>query len=196
MKKLMPLLIISFYLIQISGYAQVTEKGKTVKEEKSLPAIEKVTIEGGGNIYIHQSASSKIELRGTKSIVQNTEVKVIDQVLEIHLANQATQNSNIDIHIYTPVITEIEQRGGGKLKVEEGYKSVDQFKCTIHGGGTVDLAAIPVNSLSASIEGGGEISARVNKQIVGKINGGGQIFYHGVPKVESDIQGGGVIKRK
>jgi hypothetical protein len=197
MKRPLALLFILFYLVQIAVcQAQLSRKEITIKELRSIPGFDNVILEGSANVHVHQSSTTKIEIRGPKAMVQRTGVIVTNQVLKIYSGYLENQSSQIRIDIFTPVIREITQRGGGEIKVGEGYKAVDQFKCVLYGGGSMDLASIPVNSLNVSIEGGGLISARVNGQIVGKINGGGRILYLGNPDVECEIEGGGAINRK
>ncbi|MDQ3395505.1 MAG: DUF2807 domain-containing protein, partial [Bacteroidota bacterium] len=65
------------------------------------------------------------------------------------------------------IIKEIQQDGGGRIVIKEGFAPVDVFKCGIDGGGNVKMTALRVDSLLASIEGGGEISAQVNKKLHG-----------------------------
>ena len=198
MKKVIPLLIISFCLSVLYCNAQgnpSVENDKVVKEI-ALSPFESVVTEGGGNFYFHYAPTTKVELIGTGSCVEETEVKVSSNTLRIHPKGGYSENCRIEIHVYTPVIKEIQQDGGGSIVIKEGFAPMEVFKCSINGGGNVKMTALMVDSLFASIDGGGEISAQVSKIIQGKIRGGGVILYQGNPAVESDISGGGVIKQK
>ena len=198
MKKVIPLLIISFCLSAIYCNAQgdpSVESDKVVKEI-ALSPFETVVAEGGGNFYFHYAPNTKVEIKGAGSCVEKTGVKISSNTLRISRKGGLSENCRIEIHIFTPLIKEIQQNGGGRIVINEGFAPVDVFKCSIDGGGKVKMTALTVDSLLASIDGGGEISAQVNKMIHGKIRGGGVIFYQGDPTVESNISGGGAIKRK
>ena len=198
MKKVIPLLITSFCfsILHCNAQKNTSVESEKVVKEIALSPFEIVVTEGGGNFYFHYAPNTKVALKGAGSCVEETAVKVSSNTLRIHPKNGFSENCRVEIHIYAPVLKEIQQAGGGNILIKEGFAPVDVFKCSIAGGGTVGLTALKVDSLFASIDGGGEISAQVNKMLVGKIRGGGVISYQGEPVVESDISGGGVIKQK
>lgn len=180
MKKVMPVLLISFCLSAFYSNAQdnlSTEGDKVVKEITTAP-FETIITEGGGNFYFHYSPNPKVEIKGTDSCVETSNVQVLSNVLNISQKEGFSENCRPEIHIYTPVIKEIQQNGGGRIVIKEGFAPVDVFKCSIDGGGELSMEALKVNSLLASI------------------NGGGVIYYQGNPSVESDISGGGVVRRR
>ncbi len=195
---MIPQLIIFVCLSVINLNAQYKpfiESEKVVKEI-ALPPFETVVTEGGGNFYFHYSPNTKVEIKGAGSCVEETEVMVSSGILSISPKGGFSENCRIEIHIFTPIIKEIQHDGGGRIVIKKGFAPVDVFKCSIDGGGNVKMTALRVDSLLASIEGGGEISAQVNKKLHGKIRGGGVILYQGDPAVESNISGGGAIKQK
>ncbi|MGE0931458.1 GIN domain-containing protein [Peijinzhouia sedimentorum] len=198
MKKVVPLFIIFCFLSDIHLCAQVNsflEKEK-VTREIALQPFSEILIERGGNFYLHYSPTSKVEINGLEAYLTETEFSVSSGILRISPKGNFSGNSKIEVHIYTPLIKGIQQKGGGSIVIKEGFASVNEFKCSIDGGGKIDITTLSVNSLLASIKGGGEISARVDSKLQGKINGGGDIFYQGDPVVESNISGGGAIKQK
>ncbi len=194
----MLLLTISFYLPAILCIAQVSPsvENDQVIEEITLPSFETAVVEGGGDLYFHYSPNTKAEIKGANPCVQKAKVKVSSGTLSISSQVGLSDDCRFEIHIFTPIIKEIHQNGGGKIVIEEGFTPLDVFKCNIVGGGSIKMEALNVDFLQASIMGGGQISAQVSKKIDGKIRGGGVIFYQGDPVVESDTSGGGVIKRK
>lgn len=198
MKKLIPFFILSLCCAAVNGNAQdstLKEGGRLVKEI-AIPPFEIVITEGGGDFFFHYAPDPKVALKGKGSCIENTAVEVSSNTLRLRPKGGISGNCRMEIHIYAPYMKEIQQEGGGNILIKEGFAPVDRFKCSIAGGGTMRMTALKVDSLLASIDGGGEISARVNKLIHGKISGGGVIFYQGDPVVESDISGGGAIKRK
>lgn len=198
MIKVKLLLIVSCFLPAILCVAQVSsslEKDKVIKEI-TLPSFETVVVKGGGDLYFHYSPNTKAEIKETGPCVQKISVEVSSGTLSIRPQAGYLDNCRFEIHIFTPIIKEIQQNGGGSIVIEKGFKPLDAFKCKIDGGGNIKMEALKVDYLRASIMGGGEITAQVSKKIDGKIRGGGVIFYQGDPVIVSDISGGGVIKRK
>ncbi|SMG46873.1 Protein of unknown function [Marivirga sericea] len=197
MKKVL-LLIITFYLSTAYCVAQDSpslEKDEVVKEI-ALPSFNTVAVKGGGDYYFHYSSNTKVEIKGADSCVESIGVIVSSKILSLNPLGGFSENCRVEIHIFMPNIREIQQNGGGRIVVNEGFAPVDKFKCTLDGGGILIMTSLKVDSLLAFIEGGGEISARVNKKIHGKIRAGGVISYQGDPLIETDIVGGGTIKRK
>jgi hypothetical protein len=192
------LLFITQFCLANYGKAQdnSSRREEVRTQERAITSFEKVVISGGGNIYIHHSLVSKIILKGTRTNVVKTKAEVVSDVLYINLSDKLTESSEFDVHIYTPVIKGIQLNGGGKVQVKEGFTVVDKFGCGINGGGRINLSSLKVNSLYASINGGGDIYTQVNKFLDGEIKGGGLILYQGSPKVESNIVSGGLIKKK
>ena len=198
MKKVIPLFIISICLSVFCCHAQgnPSEESDTIVKEVSLSPFEMVVIKGGGDFYFHYAPNTKVEIKGAGSCVEKAAVKVSSNTLSISPKGGFSENCRTEIHIFTPIIKEIQQDGGGKIVINEGFAPVEVFRCSIDGGGSVKMVALKVDSLLASIDGGGEISAQVSKRLHGKIRGGGVIFYQGDPAVESAISGGGAIRRK
>lgn len=198
MKIMIPLIIIYFCFSAIYSNAQdaTSQENDKVIKEIALSSFETVDAEGGGDIYVHYSTHPRLEIKGLGSCVENTGVKVSSNTLNITRIGDFLENCRVEIHIFTPILKEIRQDGGGRIVIKEGFAPVDAFKCSIDGGGDIKMTALSVNSLLATIEGGGEISAQVHNKLNGKIRGGGMILYQGDPNVESNISGGGAIKRK
>lgn len=198
MKRILTLLIISLVMTTSVLNAQLSssvEKDKVLKE-LALSSFETVEFKGGGIIYLHYSPKSKAEVKGVGSCGEQVNIEVSSGILKISPKGNYSENCKLEIHVYTPSISKIKQNGGGRIVMEDGFSPVDIFKCSLDGGGNIEMTALEVNSLLASIDGGGVISAQVTKKLHGKIRGGGLILYQGDPLVESNISGGGAIKQK
>lgn len=198
MKKMKTLIIIfiSISASILNAQGKPLERSEKLLKEVSLPPFETVEFKGGGDFYFHYSPTSKVEIKGEDPCVEEMEAVVSSGILRISPKGNFSENCRLEIHVFTSSIKEIRQDGGGRIVINEGFAPVDIFKCSIDGGGKIEMTALGINSLLASIEGGGVISAQVSKKLNGKIRGGGLILYHGDPTVESNISGGGAIKRK
>lgn len=193
MTKLISILLFSF--ITFSSPAQDNSfQGK--EDGKSIPPFESLIVTTGGDIYVHPSSTTTLQLKGDKDCVEKIDASVSSKVLRISSKDNHSDDCRVEIHIGTPNFDEIQLSGGGTLIVEDGFAPIEVLKCSIKGGGNVEMASLSVGSLFAIVGGGGEITAQVKTLLDGTIKGGGSIFYDGNPIVKSDISNGGTIQRK
>lgn len=198
MKNVLLVLPILFCLSATASYAQKDMPLNTqekVKEVRTLSSFEKVAVSGGGNFRFHYAPVPSIELRGIGSCIESVETEVRGKTLYIRSERDIGGACHTEIFIGASSLSEIRLKGGGRVKVEDGFPVVDRFHCHLQGGGEVLMYSLAVDSLFATIQGGGVIKARVKSLLQGEIGGGGVIRYLGTPVVESEISGGGVIKK-
>ncbi|MFA0960624.1 GIN domain-containing protein [Roseivirga sp. BDSF3-8] len=198
MKKILPLI---FALLCIhAGFVRANTPVNTVHtgpgKEIDLPAFTSLSIKGGGTYYIHYSRSSKIEIKGAGRCLDEVEATVSYRELSIGPAENATGNCPIEVHIYTSALSSIQQKGGGSISIMKGFPPVESFKCSLKGGGDMNLSALRIGSLHAAIKGGGQVMATVEKSLHGEIKGGGRLYYQGDPAVKKEISGGGTIESR
>ncbi|NMM50678.1 GIN domain-containing protein [Marinigracilibium pacificum] len=168
-------------------------KDNSPAEKNDIEAFDKISITGGGNVYIYYSKTPTLEISGSESCTKNIKSNVSSGTLEIIINDSSCTP---DIIIGTSSLNEIEQNNGGIITVREGFPEADSFKCLINNGGNVDISKININSLIAVINSGGKISTYVENELRGNINNGGEIIYEGLPQVESNISNGGRITQK
>lgn len=165
------------------------------EQKKDLGYFDKVAMADGGNLIINQSPVTMLKVVGKSSCLKSVQAVVKSQTLEISRTNNSPQNCDAKIYISTPTLKEIQQDGGGTVKINKSFGTMDSFHCVLNGGGAVDMKTQKVNSFYATINGGGTISIHANKLLKADIKGGGLISYQGNPEVVSDISGGGSVKR-
>lgn len=187
--------IILFSLFTFSSLAQ--DKSFQGREGgESIPPFKSLIVTTGGDIYLHPSPTTTLQLKGEKNCVAKIDATVSSKVLHISSKGKHSDECRVEIHIGTPNFDEIQLSGGGTLIVEDGFAPIEVLKCSIKGGGNLEMTSTRIDSLVAIVHGGGEITAQVKTHLDGTIKGGGTIFYDGDPKVRSDISNGGTIKRK
>jgi hypothetical protein len=199
MKKLHLLLMIPFCFSIIISKAQDPSslKEKTItKQERMISLFEKVEVSGGGKLYFHYAPEVSMELSGPGACFESIKTEVVANTLYINAGGAFDDGCEVKIYVGTPALNGIWLKGGGSLEVKEGFPAVERFSCQIDGGGRVHMPSLQVDSLYASIDGGGALRVRVNSFLKGEISSGGVIRYYGSPVVESEISGGGLIKKK
>lgn len=156
----------------------------------------KIVTHGGGNLNISYSNEHTLEVKTTSTCFELITISVSSKTLYIDVQNLQSTNCNCIINIGVPVLHELVQNGGGNVVLKRGLSPTNSFVCKIKGGGDIDLSELSVDSLYASIEGGGKILLNARKKLEGKISGGGLIEYLGEPTVESNVSGGGTIRKQ
>jgi len=193
-KNAMTIKLITFFLslITISSFGQADIKTKNYK----MDDFSKIITQGGGNLNISYSNEHTLEVKTTNDCFELVDISVSSKTLYIEIKNLPTGNCNCTINIGVPVLYELVQNGGGNIVLKRGFSPTNSFGCKIKGGGSIDLSEFPVDSLYASIEGGGKILLNARNKLEGKISGGGLIEYLGDPIVESNVSGGGTIRKQ
>jgi hypothetical protein len=100
---------------------------------------------------------------------------------------------HLEVEIETPSLDGATINGGGHILAEGAFPSQGAVSAVIHGGGVIDLKAVPAQSASAAIYGGGKILVAAQNSLSASVNGGGSIRYVGQPAVSTSIHGGGTI---
>lgn len=176
------ILLIGLSLISLTSIAQ----------KKIIKSFETLSISGGGNVHVFYSPQATLEIKGQETCIEKTEIAQTSGNLSIAINGDCKKP--LQIFIGTPSLKRLNQMGGGNIEVKKGFGTFEILFCSISGGGNMTILD-SIKSLSASVYGGGILSARVNKLLEGKINGGGSIFYKGTAVVKSDVLGGGEIKK-
>jgi len=190
----MTIKLITFYLslITISSFGQSDIETKNYK----IDDFSKIITHGGGNLNISYSNEHTLEVKTTNDCFKLVDISVSSRILYIEIKNSKARTCDCTINIGVPVLYELVQNGGGNIVLKKGFKPTNSFECKTKGGGNIDLSEFSVDSVYASIEGGGKILLNARKKLDGKISGGGLIEYLGDPIVESKVSGGGTIRKK
>jgi hypothetical protein len=179
-------------LIAITGVAQ-TDSGI---KNYNVGEFNKIVTYGGGNLQIQYSDKYTVQVHTSNACFQLVEISVSSKTLKIEVKDSREGICDFTIYVGVPVVDEIIQNGGGNIVLKEGFRPTNLFQCKINGGVDINLLKLPVDSFSASIQGGGHIVLHAEKELEGTISGGGLIEYAGDPKVTRSISGGGTIRKK
>jgi hypothetical protein len=172
--------------------AQADVKTKNYK----IDEFNKIITHGSGNFNIKYSDKHTLEVNATNDCFEVVQFSVLSKTLYIEIKNSKTKSCDCTINIGVPLFNELVQNGGGNIVLKKGFSSTNSFECKINGGGNIDLSELFVDSLCASIEGGGKILLNARKKLEGNISGGGLIEYLGDPIVLSKVSGGGTIRKQ
>jgi hypothetical protein len=162
-------------------------------ETVRLPSFSSIEIHAGGEVFVRQGAVQRVNiLRGNRSV---SEVRVDERGrLLIRGCRIRCSNYQLRVEVVTPHINSVSIRGGGMVAASGPFKPQPSLALSVHGGGLIDVAALPSRHVAAAVYGGGVIRTNPLDHLAANISGGGVINYRGRPSVARSIHGGGLIE--
>jgi hypothetical protein len=168
-------------------------------ETLPLPAFKSIELSGGGKVVIRHGSAQRVTLLSGST--EHSRMRVEQRrgssgrlVIEA-CDDRCPDGYQMSVEIVTPDIAAVAVNGGGRILVEPGFARQSDMAAAVHGGGEIDLRALPVENAAAAIDGGGLIQIRAEDSLAVAINGGGEVRYEGAPSVSSSINGGGTVHR-
>jgi len=211
MKKILITYFALFFALTISF-------GQT-KESRKVDTFTKIAFRVPGKLYLKQGAEQKVELEGSKEILEKIETTVSGGRLSIGRENDNWKMWNWDnddkIVVYVTVkdLEGVSVSGSGDLIGESNFKTND-LDLNVSGSGSLAIEA-NTNALEANVSGSGHIdfkgscsdldskvsgSGKVNIQlssanrVVVGVSGSGKIIANGNAKeIRANISGSGEV---
>lgn len=158
-----------------------------------LPPFTGIAIHGGGEVKLFYGPVQKVTVIEADMKVARIEVK--GNTLDLSPCDGTCWGTHkLKVEIITPNIDRIDVHGGGWLVASGSFPKIAQLNAEIHGGGSANLRAIPVETVNADVHGGGDLHVNVLSTLKAEVHGGGEVTYIGHPPViKSQTHGGGSI---
>jgi hypothetical protein len=191
--------------------------GKTASQVRTPGNFTAVNVEGVGEVHITQGSTLQLTVSDDSNLLSQVQTTVKDSVLTVgYKPNISVVGGHLVFTIVMPTLTATSITGSGSFDVNGNFVTNGVFKTLITGSGVVKLNGGSADSLSADIEGSGNIQATAYpvKRATVVINGSGEadvavsdflnaviggtgtIIYTGDPVVKKDVGlTGNVIKR-
>jgi hypothetical protein len=155
-----------------------------------------VELHGGGTVTIRQGPVQRvtvIEDSGGKARVEVVDRGDGGRLILSPCEGICWGRNHFEVEIETPVMSSVSIMGGGHILATGAFAPQGAVSAVIHGGGVIDLKALPAQSVSAAVHGGGKIVVAAQNSLSAAVNGGGSIRYLGQPAVSTSIHGGGSV---
>ena len=157
-----------------------------------ISAFDSIELRGGGTVTIRHGGRQRVTL--LSGDLDTSRFSVDEQgKLTITACRNSCHDYRLRVEIVTPDLEGVGIRGGGSIRTEGDFPYRDVLAAGVHGGGSLDVAAIEAGIVTAGIQGGGSIRTHARDSLVAGIQGGGTIRYLGDPRVTSGIEGGGSV---
>lgn len=177
MKKRM---IVSSVFIVMACAIGFSSNQSVTKETRNVTGFNKVSFGVSGNLYISFGPEFKVELEGTKSLIDDIITEVSSGKLVIKKDNwKSNMNEKVTVFITMPEIKGLGVSGSGKAEIKDPFKS-SEMSLSVSGSGKLYTTDMNLQGLDCSISGSGDIIIGGNGSAVkGNISISGSGNYSG-----------------
>jgi hypothetical protein len=157
-------------------------------------AFSEVSLSGGGEIVIRHGPVARVTFR--QGDARNTRIAVAGGRLVIdNCPRHCPHGYRLVLDVTTPSLAALSVADGGTIRAASGFPGQAAIAATVHSGGAIDLRALDVGAVNASVAQGGVVLARPSRRLDARIAQGGRIAYWGNPSVHSVVRQGGSVGR-
>lgn len=172
-----------------------------VRETRDVPTFTKLSFRGAGKLYLRQGSPQKVELEGTREILDQIETKVEGNRLVIGPKDNNWRNWNwkdldkITAYVTVKDISAIDVSGSGDLVAQTKLFTSD-LKLSVSGSGALE-AETTSGVIDADVSGSGnmKISGRCTR-LKGQVSGSGSLHaaFTNTGDADLGISGSGNIR--
>ncbi len=193
MKKILITYLVLFFALTIS-FAQN-------KETRKVDTFTKIAFRVPGKLYLRQGTEQKVELEGSKEILDKIETNVSGGRLSIGRESENWKMWNWDkddkivVYITVKDLEAVSVSGSGDLIGESKFKTGD-LNLNVSGSGSLQLEADASGELGADVSGSGSIDFKGNcKDLDSKVSGSGKVSLElaSAGKVAVGVSGSGKV---
>lgn len=166
----------------------ITTSGVTVEDIRAIANVERIVLEGDGNMTVTEGSEEELIVRGDEGLISSVDTEVLEGELRISYRRPLFQkdNTSVDIIVTVKNIDALHLIGDGQI-TSSGIET-ENLELFLNGGGEM-LLDVAVDTLVTKIVGSGKliISGTANRQIV-RLDGSG--LYDGalVTSFESGVR--------
>lgn len=129
-----------------------------------------------------------------KGSLDYTRIAVTNGVLVIDKCRvKCPRGYELEVEIVAPSVSRISLAHGGWLESVGTFARQADLSAAVAHGGRIDVRAIPVDRVTATVEQGGRILTVPRSSLLARVNQGGVITYWGDAEVKSSVQHGGDV---
>lgn len=158
-----------------------------------VPAFRSAELRGGGNVTVVPGPVQRVTIAEGSSRFTHIWVDQ-DRQLRIDTCNEACPREyHLRVVIQSPQVPALAVRGGGHIDTAGGFRPQQDLAVAVNGGGRIDARSVTADSVSAALNGGGDLLVSPRANLSAAVNGGGHVRYWGHPAVSTAIRGGGSV---
>ncbi len=157
-------------------------------------SFHEVELRNGGEVVVRHGAEPSVSL--VEGDRRTTRINIAGGRLVIdRCAVRCPRGYRLRVDVVTPSLTALSVSDGGSLQAGRGFPRQANVAASVSSGGVLDIRALPVEDVTASVAHGGLIFTRPARRLAAAVAQGGAITYWGDPDVTRSIRQGGVVAR-
>jgi hypothetical protein len=158
-----------------------------------VPQFRSVELRGGGNVVVVPGPAERVTILEGSSQFTHMYVENDGQLRIDACDERCPREYRLRIEIQSPRVPSLAVSGGGQITTVGGFAPEGHLAVAVNGGGKIDARSVDASSVSAAVNGGGELLVRPRQSLAAAVNGGGNIRYWGNPSVSMAVRGGGNV---
>ena len=163
------------------------------QQSNQVAAFNSIDVRDNGHVVLRSGAAHRvIFISGNR---EYTRVNVRNGTLVIDKCHtDCPRGYVLHLDITAPAVTSLSLANGGWIRTTGSFAPQPAFTASVKHGGTIDLRAMTIDRVDASVEHGGRILTVPRGSLTASIFQGGAITYWGNPQVKQSIEHGGVVQ--
>ena len=163
-----------------------------------VPAFSSIEAGGGSHVILHHGTTQRVVV--VKGDMNVSSVRVDGGKLMIDPCPKNCwfwDHHELEVDVVAPNVEALVAHGGADIDARGPFPRQAQMRVEAHGGGEIDIRAIPVEHVTAIAHGGGDVKLQALSSLDAQAHGGGDITYVGHPaKINSQVHGGGNVSQE
>lgn len=158
-----------------------------------LARFSSVELRNGGRVFLRHGPTQRVTL--LKGVPVYTQITIAGegQLVIDKCRNKCPRGYELEIEIVAPDIAGISIAHGGTIEVRGSFPRREEIRVAVTNGGTIDIRAMTVDSVTALISQGGRIFTKPQSAMIASVRQGGNIIYWGDAQVISSVRHGGLV---
>jgi hypothetical protein len=163
-------------------------------EAVPVPSFRSVELRGGGEINVVPGPAQRVTILQGSSHFPRMRVECDGKLMIDGCVERCPSHFDVRMQIQSPRVPNLAISGGGMIATRGNFAPQPSLAAAIHGGGKIDARSVEARTVSAAVNGGGEVVVNARGMLSAAINGGGMVRYVGNPHINSAIHGGGLVR--
>jgi hypothetical protein len=163
------------------------------QQSMQVAAFNSIDVRNSGHVVLRSGPAHRVTF--IKGSPEYTRVNVRNGTLVIEKCDRdCPRGYQLDLEIVAPAVTRLSLSNGGWIRTTGTFARQADLTASVRHGGTLDLRAMTIDRVDASVEQGGRILTVPRGSLTASVYQGGAITYWGNAEVKRSIEHGGVVE--
>jgi hypothetical protein len=154
-----------------------------------------VELRNGGSVRLVHGESQRVTLLEGDPDQASIVLRDDGRLVVDRCPTDCPRNHDFKVEVVTPALSAIAVAEGGMIEARDGFPPESEIGVGVSQGGAIDIRAMPIANVNASVFSGGMIFTRPRTTLSADVEHGGNVTYWGDAAVRSSVRNGGVVVR-